>query len=71
MMKVLLLTTAILLSVMAQEPPVWPARFMQGIIETWSTTAYKDDAKIWYDSIKGMSRIDRNNGKFDPICSSI
>jgi hypothetical protein len=71
MIKVLLLTTVIILSVTAQEPPVWPSRFMEGMIETWSTTAYKDDAKIWYDANKEMQRFDRNNGKFDPICSSI
>ncbi len=70
-MKVFLLTAAIILTVIAQEPPVWPTRFMQGFVETWSATTYKDDAKVWYDANKQMSRLDRNNGKFDPFCNSI
>jgi hypothetical protein len=70
-MKVLLLTLAVAVAVLAQTPPVWPVRFQQDFVESWTTTPYHDVGKLWYDSERGMSRLDRSNGKFDPFCSSV
>lgn len=71
MIKALLLTSAIILSVLAQNPPVWPVRFQQDFVESWITTPYKDAGKLWFDSERVMSRLDRNNGKYDPFCNTI
>ncbi len=70
-MNKILLLTLFLVSALSQAPPVWPARFQQDFVESYSTTPYKDAGKLWFDSERVMSRLDRNNGKFDAFCSSI
>jgi hypothetical protein len=70
-MKGLLLALALLLAVIAQKSPVWPVRFQQDFVESYSTTQYHDVGKMWYDSERVMSRLDRSNGKYDPFCNTI
>lgn len=70
-MKALLLTLSVIAAVLAQTAPVWPVRFQQDFVESWSTTQYHDVGKLWYDSERVMSRLDRSNGRYDPLCNSI
>lgn len=70
-MKALLLVLAVIVAALAQNPPVWPVRFQQDFVESWSTTQYHDVGKLWYDSERVMSRLDRSNGKYDSLCNSI
>jgi hypothetical protein len=46
-------------------------RFQQDFVESYSTTQYHDVGKMWYDSERVMSRLDRSNGKYDPFCNTI
>lgn len=69
-MKVLIAITLLTIA-LAQAPPVWPVRFQQEFVESYSTTSFRDIGKLWYDSERNMSRLDRTNGKYDPMCNSI
>ena len=52
-------------------PPVWPERFHQTFVESYNSTHMHISAKYYYDSAKGYTRIDRLDGRFDMVCSSI
>lgn len=70
-MKTLLLVIVLAIAVAAQKTPVWPLRFQQDFVESWSTTTYHAVGKLWYDAERNMSRLDRSNGKFDSFCNSV
>jgi hypothetical protein len=54
-----------------QNIPIWPARFQQDFVESYSSSQYHDVGKLWFDAERGMSRLDRNNGKNDRMCASV
>jgi hypothetical protein len=71
-MKSVLLVLALILAVAAQpKTPVWPVRFQQDFVESYTSTQYHDIGKLWYDSERNMERLDRNNGKYISLCNSI
>ena len=70
-MKSLLILLVVFVIVCCQTPPTWPVRFQQDFVESYSTSQMHTAGKLWFDSERGMERMDRNNGRFDPICGSI
>ena len=70
-MRILVLSVLLIIGVLAQSPPTWPIRFQQDFVESYSFTKSNLVGKLWYDSERQMSRVDRTNGKFNSICSSI
>jgi hypothetical protein len=70
-MKVALISILLILTAIGQSPPTWPIRFQQDFVEGYSSTKTNLVGKIWYDSERQMSRVDRTNGKFNAVCSSI
>lgn len=70
-MKSIIIFIALLFFALTQNPPTWPVRFQQDFVESYSSTQYHDVGKLWYDSERVMSRLDRSNGRYDPVCGSI
>lgn len=66
-----LLAIFLLTFVLAQQPPIWPVRFQQDFVESYTTSSLHTVGKLWYDAERGMERMDRNNGKDDPYCGPI
>jgi hypothetical protein len=70
-MKVLIVGISLILVALAQAPPTWPVRFQQDFVETYASTPIRDVGKLWFDSERKMSRMDRNNGRYDQFCGSV
>ena len=49
-MKVVIFLLGLALLALTQTPPVWPVRFQQDFVESWSYSQYHDVGKMWYDS---------------------
>ena len=70
-MKVIILIFALAALVLSQSPPVWPERFQQDFVESYTTTTNRDIGKIWFDSKRNLQRTDRTNGRWDSFCNTI
>lgn len=70
-MKGYIILALLAILVATQNPPVWPVRFEQDFVESYTTSRFHVVGKLWYDSERKMERLDRNDGKFVPICSTI
>lgn len=70
-MKIILLLSLLSILVFTQTPPVWPVRFQQDFVESFTKTQFRDAGKFWFDSARGAQRMDRGNGKYNDICGSI
>lgn len=55
----------------ALDPPVWPQHFSQSFVETYSYTKLHTVAAMYYDSKNNWERVDREDGRFEPVCSSV
>ena len=71
MIKIVLLTALITLITSADpKNPTWSPRFQQEFIESYTESSFRSVGYYWYDSERNFSRVDRNNGRYDPICGS-
>jgi hypothetical protein len=52
-------------------PPVWPYHFTQEFVESYANSKFVTSGKMWFDSNKNMSRLDRTNGRYEGLCSSV
>jgi len=48
-MKIIVIVLAFLTLAATQSPPVWPARFQQDFVESYTSTQFRDVGKIWYE----------------------
>ena len=68
----ILITIALLSAVsLCLDPPMWPVRFQQDFVESYPSIKPVSAGKIWFDSERAMERVDRTDGKFDPICGPL
>ena len=70
-MKILGIFLLLLVVVISDQPPTWPLRFQQDFVESYTNTRFYTAGKLWFDSERQMERLDRNNGKADPICGPL
>jgi hypothetical protein len=70
-MKVLLIVACLAVAALCQSPPVWPVRFQQDFVESYTNSHLHTVGKIWYDTERNMQRVERNDGRLDPICGSL
>lgn len=49
-MKALLGVALLLIIAAAQSPPVWPIRFQQDFVESYTTSHIHTVGKLWYDT---------------------
>ncbi len=66
-----LIIAALTFVVFSQSPPLWPVRFQQNFVESYSSTQFHDVGTVWYDSDRKFMRVDRNFGKYDMFCGSM
>lgn len=52
-------------------PPVWPEVFHQSFVESYNTTTHKISGRFYFDSKRDMMRVDRIDGMYDMVCSSV
>ena len=70
LMKLLLIATLVIVA-LSQVPPLWPVRFQQNFVESYSSTQFRDVGTVWYDSDRKFMRVDRSYGKYDRFCGSM
>jgi hypothetical protein len=70
-MKIILLVALLSAVAISQSPPLWPVKFQQDFVESYTTSPFYTAGKLYYDSERNMERFDRTDGKAVSICSSI
>ena len=70
-MKFIVVVSLLLALTLAQNYPVWAVRFQQEFVESYTTSSIHSAGKLWFDSERAMERLDRNDGRIDPICGPL
>ena len=70
-MKIILALAILFTISLCVDPPVWPVRWQQDFVESYPNTRVVTVGKLWFDSERAMERLDRTDGKIDPICGPL